>query len=54
MGKTVQRNTEFSEVTAYHEAGHAVVAFNLGIHLLRRGVTIVGNADYDGAVWHSG
>ena len=35
--------------TAYHEAGHAVAAFVLGLRIGRRGVTIVPNYDWDGS-----
>jgi ATP-dependent Zn protease len=39
-----KRTEKFSEIgTAYHEAGHAVAAFFLGLWIGRRGVTIVPN-----------
>ena len=36
--------------TAYHEAGHAVVAYYLGQKIGRKGVTIVPDANFDGQV----
>ena len=34
--------------TAYHEAGHAVVALHLGVGIGRNGVSIVREGDADG------
>ena len=36
------------EATAYHEAGHAVVAYVLGIEFWDDALTIKPTADYDG------
>ena len=35
-------------ITAYHEAGHAVVAFRLGLRIGRGGITIAPSEDSSG------
>ena len=50
--KRTRRHPETDRVTAFHEAGHAIVAFKLNIRLKK--VSIVGGEGYRGSVWHSG
>jgi hypothetical protein len=43
-----QAKLQTLEATAYHEAGHAVAAFQLRVGIGRRGVSIVPNEDWSG------
>jgi hypothetical protein len=51
----VKRRSQMQDqATAYHEAGHAVMAFKLGITFGRRGVSIDADERSEGRFWHSG
>jgi hypothetical protein len=53
MPTRIQRSVELLRATAYHEAGHAVVAFRLSIPFGAKGVNIDASDGHHGIFYHS-